>query len=492
MLFSSELFIFIFLPAALAGFYLIRRFIGGTGALSWIVFASIAFYAVWNPPYVLLLTGSIGINFLFARQLSKQPSAALLTVAVVSNLVVLGYFKYSAFFVSNVAALAGTDWTFHAVLLPLAISFFTFQQIALLVDVYSEDTEVDRFLDYCAFVSFFPQLIAGPIVLHREMSSQIEALRENRNTVSPAVVAGGLLVFSFGLFKKVCLADPLGQYTGVVFGAADSLTMLEAWYGAIAFMVQIYFDFSGYSDMAIGLALLFGIQLPLNFNQPYRACSFIEYWKRWHMTMTRFFMLYVYAPIALGFGRRAAVAGLSAETTFLGSVIAPTVVTFVLAGLWHGAGWTFVVFGLLNGVFLSANHLWQRYSKVRVTPALGWALTMFAVLITLVYFRAPSIEAAHALLVRMVDPAFLVLPNWAPSLINLETGFLTLFPSGGVALEMAVLLGGCCVLSVVLPNPAHSVEKIRPTFGVAIATAFLFLVSIGFLDRPQEFIYFQF
>ena len=495
MLFSSNIFLFAFLPAALTLFYLSRKFWNGRIALSSLALMSLLFYSVWNPPYVLLLICSIGANYLFARRLTKHSELSVLCIAIFLNLATLAYYKYSAFFLDNIAAIAGYNWSIDAIVLPLAISFFTFQQIALLVDVYSKDTKVDGFLDYAVFIAFFPQLIAGPIVLHHEMALQIERMRKGVTFIGGAEIGAGLLVFSFGLFKKVCLADPLGRYSNIVFGFSDQMSLLEIWFGSVAFMIQIYFDFSGYSDMAIGLGLLFGFRLPLNFNQPYRATSFVDYWKRWHMTMTRFFMLYVLlshrADLRPQDGRRWWMVW---GPVFLLSVVVPTLITFIVAGLWHGAEWTFVMFGLANGIFLSLNHIWRFFVKIPIPNLFGWALTMMSVLVTLIYFRAPSVEIAHDMFIRMVNPEFSGSAKLGHlNSQNLPRGALKIFPSGGESMEMITMLvcfrHSCARSSK--SRPLTREDKTDVFYG-NFHVPFCSLFRFGFLDRPQAFIYFQF
>ncbi len=495
MLFSSPEFLFVFLPLCLLAFHLTLWKAGGAAAMGVSVLFSVFFYGWWNPPYLALLLGSIGGNFLFAKRLAFTPSRLLLGMAIVLNLAVLGYFKYRNFFLENVGLAMGETWSFGAIFIPLGISFFTFQQIALLID--ANDGEIPHppgALNYTQFVIFFPQLIAGPIILFRELSGQLVDLRAGKGA-GLALFGPGLVVFLVGLFKKVCLADNIAPFADIVFSHATELTMLEAWAGAVAYALQLYFDFSGYSDMAVGLGLLFGLRLPINFDTPFRAVSMVDFWKRWHMTMTRFFMMYLYAPVALSLNRF----GLARFTTqtilFPLTVAAPILLTFLVAGLWHGAGWTFILFGVVNGVGLVIDHLW-REAKCPAPPRwLGWALTMLTVLVSLVYFRAASVADAHAILAAFVSPSALVLPSWlswmsAP--LGLPWATLVVFTTGVFTVKFMTWVAALGVLSLVMPNPAKDYDHMVPTPFLAVISAILVWMVLGWLDEPRTFLYFQF
>ncbi len=348
MLFNSYTFIFLFLPVTLVGFYLI----GGRGnyrvAVSWLVGASLFFYAWWNPAYLGLLLGSILFNYalgilLSAKKRNKKLKFVLI-FGIAGNLCLLAYFKYYNFFVDNINWVFSSSHTVENILLPLAISFFTFQQIAYLVDVHRGQARECDFLHYCLFVTFFPQLIAGPIVHHKEILPQFSKKEIYR--VSYKAIAIGLTIFSIGLFKKVMIADNMATYVSPVFSGAEQgikLTFFEAWGGSIAYSLQIYFDFSGYSDMAIGLARMVGIILPLNFHSPYKAKNIIEFWSRWHMTLSRFLKDYLYIP--LGGNRKGK---LRRYTNIM--------ITMLIGGLWHGAGWVFIMWGALHGFYIVLNH----------------------------------------------------------------------------------------------------------------------------------------
>ncbi|MBE9527112.1 MAG: MBOAT family protein [Proteobacteria bacterium] len=400
MLFNSHIFIFIFLPITLIGFY----WIGGRGhhrvALSWLVATSLFFYSWWNPAYLVLFLFSILFNYAVGVNLSQMQdkngmykAKFILVAGIAVNLGLIGYFKYANFFVNSVNDLSNSNWHLDTIILPLAISFYTFQQVAYLVDAYRGLTREYNFLHYCLFVTFFPQLIAGPIVHHREMLPQFAQEKVYRlETVNLAV---GMTIFFVGLFKKVVIADNIAEYATPVFMAADAgeqLTFLLAWTGTFAYTLQLYFDFSGYSDMAIGLARMFGIILPMNFNSPYQATNIIDFWRRWHITLSRFLRDYLYFP--LGGNRQ----GLVRRHLNL-------LLTMLLGGLWHGAGWTYVVWGGLHGVYLIINHLWRGLCpwslKYWWSTAFSRLLTLLVVMISWVFFRAETFEGALNMLSAM-------------------------------------------------------------------------------------------
>ncbi len=396
MLFNSFEFIFAFLPAVVLGFACLSLLKNRALSVAWLVGASFFFYGWWDVKYVPLLAGSICCNFLLGRfivSLGVGTASGRFARAsgIVGNLALLGWFKYAGFLAVNIGAATGIAFSVPNIVLPLAISFFTFQQIAYLVHVGRDGDTPLNFADYALFVSFFPQLIAGPIVYAKEVCPQYAAATFGRMTRTGVVV--GLTVFVIGLFKKVTLADTCAIYADEAFGAIARdvpLTVVEAWIGALAYSFQIYFDFSGYTDMAIGLACLFGVRLPLNFNSPYKAKSIIEFWRRWHMTLSRFLRDYLYIPLG---GNR------SGETRRLVNLMT----VMLLGGLWHGAGWTFVIWGGLHGAFLAINQVWRNIcgsetvlsgEKSRVARGIYWVLTLVALAVTWVVFRAENLEIA--------------------------------------------------------------------------------------------------
>ena len=401
MLFNSFEFIFGFLPAALLGFFLISRYANRSLAIGYLSIASMFFYAWWNAWYLLLLLAEIVFNFLIGRQLARDglsPVRRLLlaTFGVATMLAVLGYFKYANFLLGVLDQLSGTSWSAGAILLPLGISFHTFQQIAYLVDSYRRKAPRYRFDEYCLFVTFFPQLIAGPIVHHNEIMPQLQS--QSLLRMRPLNLAVGLAIFSAGLFKKTVIADSLAQVASPIFNAAGHgavLTTSEAWSAAVAYSLQLYFDFSAYSDMAVGLARMFNLRLPANFNSPYQATSIAEFWRRWHMTLSRFLRDYLYIP--LGGNRR----GRARQ-------LANLMITMLLGGLWHGAGWTFVLWGGLHGLYLAIHRVWSGVvpaprcdAEARARCVLGWAVTMLAVIVAWVFFRAADLPTALGMLRSM-------------------------------------------------------------------------------------------
>ena len=395
MLFNSYIFIFVFLPITVFGYYYIGRRGHYNFSIFWLVVASLVFYAYWNPIYLSLILGSIVFNYLIGASLSLENARhkrIKLAFGVFINLSIIGYFKYANFLVDNIVQLFAADFVLNTIILPLAISFFTFQQIAFLVDAYRGETKELNFLHYLLFVTFFPQLIAGPIVHHKEMLPQFA--RNQSHKINHKKILAGLSIFSIGLFKKVVVADGIAQLSTPVFDAAvqsdSSITFIEGWAAALGYTFQLYFDFSGYSDMAIGLALLFGIQLPINFNSPYKASSIIDFWRRWHMTLSRFLRDYLYIP--LGGSRK----GRLRQYVNL-------LITMLIGGLWHGAGWTFIIWGGLHGFYLLFNYFWRRITSILkvnyffngvLGKYFGMAITFVVVVIAWVIFRTENVDSA--------------------------------------------------------------------------------------------------
>lgn len=480
MLFNAYDFLLAFLPVTLLGHgFLVRR--DPRKAAVWLVLCSLFFYGHWYPPYLLLLLGSVGFNWVMGGRVA--PGAAdegvryrRLTAGVVANLGLLGWFKYAGFLAWNVSAVTGLELAI-TVALPLAISFFTFQQIAYLVDAYRGLTHDHDVLDYLLFVSFFPQLIAGPIVHHAEMLEQFGAGRvptdEDR--------AVGWTIFTLGLAKKVLIADGLAAWADAGFdgvAAGHELTVMAAWTSTFAYTFQLYFDFSGYSDMAIGLARLFGIRLPANFEAPYRAPNIIEFWRRWHMTLSRFLRDYLYFP--LGGNRR----GKAARYRNL-------MITMVLGGLWHGAGWTFVIWGGLHGSYLMINHGWRAVrggGGGRLETLAGRALTLAAVVFGWVFFRAASVGDALTVLRGMAGLDGIAFGSPAPVILG---GLLVcLAITQWAPTSQAFMSRYRPVLEsdhLVAPRWAWS-----PTVGWALVTGFVALICVPVLERADAFLYWQF
>ena len=499
MVFSDPLFLVGFLPASLLIFHLLRSYAGGPEAHWALVILSMIFYSYWSVPFLCLLLAQIVVNFAFARRLETAPSGSLLRWAVIANLCLLGYFKYRNFFLENIGELVGVHFHLAALIVPLGISFHTFQQIAILVDIKNGQAKTPPFLNYVLFILFFPQLIAGPIVLHREMGKQVTALRTGEGP-GLAMLVPGALIFVFGLFKKVCLADNIAHYADLAFMPNQELLMPEAWAGAIAYMLQLYFDFSGYSEMAVGLGLMFGFTLPNNFLVPYTATSMIEFWKRWHITMTRFFMMYVNTQLWLRLRRR--LRGIAyfqthpnAAVEFAVTVALPVLVTFFLAGLWHGAGWTFICFGLVNAVGLVTNQAWNTAGLPSLPRPMGWVLTMLVTIVGLVYFRSQDLTQAHYILHQMFLPSEpLSVPTWAASLLPFDLPIRTFTFLGDMRSALycfywIALLG---FLSAVLPPLAANPQALSPSLPKAFAMTSMVWLIAGLIGEPRTFLYFAF
>ena len=514
MLFHSPAFIFGFLPLCFLGFLCVHRLWGWQAALLWLAGASLVFYGQWSPALAALLLGSILVNYGAARLLlakvdSRRIARQLLLGAIAVNLGLLGYFKYTNFFIDNVNLLAGTSFSHLSIILPIGISFYTFIQIGFLVEVYNRQVGAIRFGDYLLFASFFPCVTAGPIILQKDMLPQFA--KAQPAGFDSARIAVALTVFGIGLFKKLMLADHIAPFADGVFDGAATGAMVGpslAWIGALAYTLQLYFDFSAYCDMALGIAYLFGLRLPLNFNSPLKAYSITDFWRRWHMTMTRFFTSYLYAPIAMPLTRRALQRSYGRTARFLLATALPVAATFVLAGLWHGAGWTFVVFGLIHGLALAVNHGWREARLPALPPAAGWLLTMAVVIVGLVLFRAADVPTALAMLASMaglgpLDALYAATtPDLAPELAGVAA-------DAGTALVWIVVLG---TIALTCPNtqelmgrhwfssdPQPEGERSwplwltwQPNLGWSVVGAILLAAALGSISGHGGFLYYQF
>jgi D-alanyl-lipoteichoic acid acyltransferase DltB (MBOAT superfamily) len=494
MLFSSYIFLLVFLPVTLGGFILLSRLLGPKPAKLWLTLTSLFFYGWWNPIYVILIFASMLFNFWLGRRIGKAVRAgdtgkALLWFGVTANLLLLGYYKYANFFVSNIDTLFGTGWAVGKIILPLGISFFTFTQIAYLVDAARGVVCEYDLGDFLLFVTFFPHLIAGPIIHHAEMMPQFKEAKTYRFDWNN--LATGLSFFSIGLFKKVVIADGLSGHVAKVFEAAAGsrgLYLADAWIGVLSYTFQIYFDFSGYSDMAIGLARMFGIVLPLNFNSPYQAVNITEFWRRWHMTLSRFLRDYFYIP--LGGNRR------GEPRRYLNLIL-----TMLIGGLWHGAAWTFVLWGLFHGICLAVNHLWLGLWGSRSRPwqaASGlttWGargVTFFLVVIGWVLFRAADFQTVHHMLAAMFHLS--AAPGAGMPALMKSNDWIWL----GVLLAFVWLLPNAAQLLITQqPYPAVTKEpRSRIHWQMSLAgaclTGLLLALSLLSLSRSGEFLYYNF
>jgi D-alanyl-lipoteichoic acid acyltransferase DltB (MBOAT superfamily) len=404
MLFNSYAYLLLFLPLCLAGFYWLRSHLRFEGSLIWLNLCSVLFYGLWNVHYVPLLLASIAINFQFGKwlhQYQNQPTGKrILILAITLNLAALAWFKYTGFAITSFNSLTGATLHDPGIILPLAISFFTFNQITYLVDAYEGMSEKYSFNQYSLFVTFFPHLLAGPIVHHRELIPQF--LNNSAQTSQSSNMAIGITAISFGLFKKVIFADALSGYVDQVYQGIHTgipLTATEAWIGALSFNLQVYFDFSGYCDIACGSALLFGIILPQNFISPFKTANIIEFWKHWHITLSRFITSYVYTPLM-----RNTVGGITFKKAML-----ITIISMGISGLWHGAGLTFVAWGFMHGIMLVINHCWRKIPAVKKIAGikayklLSILLTYVMVTLAMVLFRAPDIHSAATMYSHLFD-----------------------------------------------------------------------------------------
>jgi D-alanyl-lipoteichoic acid acyltransferase DltB (MBOAT superfamily) len=518
MLFHSPVFLLCFLPITLAIYLALERNAAPLATVGFLAVASLFFYSWWNPYYLPLLLGSIAFNFSAGQYLMPETAGhyrrAVLAFAICADIVLLALFKYADFVVSNVNLISDVGWSGLGIVLPLAISFFTFQQIAYLVDAYQGKAPERSFTAYCLFITFFPHLIAGPIVHHREMMPQFSGLLAGRFRSQDKVwsdLAVGFTLFAIGLLKKVAIAGQFGLWADNAFRASDAggqLSFVEAWLGTMCFSLQIYLDFSGYTDMALGLARLFGIRLPLNFNSPYKATNIIDFWRCWHMTLSRFLRDYLYFP--LGGNRRGTVRRYE-----------NLIVVMLIGGLWHGAAWTFVIWGGLHGLYLAVNHGYRelvRRGFPEIPAIAGLLVTTVCVLLAWTFFRAETAGSAMRMVMAMAGLHGVALPiHWQPLFGNAVA-------ASGLPIHFAALpaySGGTQVLWVVagflamwlLPNSQEILRRFKPALesvsapcglisriewrpsilsGVAMSVVTLALTFIVLQGKAGEFIYFQF
>lgn len=545
MLFNSYEFIFAFLPATLAGFFVLGT-VSRTAALRWVIFASLVFYALWRPLNVVIIAPSILVNFILARVLQRlandekrsRSARLVLLLGIAFNIAFLGCFKYIDFGLSTINDIFGTTLLLTHVILPLGISFITFQKIAFLIDVHAGRVKSFTLQDYCLFVLFFPQLIAGPIVHYREMMPQFHNVSCRFNKENFAV---GLTLLFFGLFKKVVLADQMATVVTPIYDRAvsgDTVSLLLAWTAAIGFTLQIYFDFSGYTDMALGAARFFGIRLPPNFNSPLKASSIIDFWLRWHMTLTRFLTAYIYNPLTLWLTRRRLAKGLpgfgGGKTTigaFVYLLMLPLLLTMCVSGLWHGAGYGFIVWGLLHGLYLTINHAWRvlrprlwsdKASYERLMQPVGQVLTFTLVAAAMVFFRSPTITSAIDLIKGLIGQNGVELPQEIYDHLGPLAGWLhrvgvaSVSPALWSGQEFGRMIGwifALMLIALACPNTLQILARYEPALGVtpltagmagrriiewntslpwAIGVSIVAAIGILSLGGPSEFLYWQF
>lgn len=487
MLFNSYIFIFAFLPVTFFIYFYLNTKRLTEAAKGFLVFSSLFFYSWWNIIYLPLILVSMLFNYVVGKQLTKDRSnpnhhmkKILLVIGIISNLSLLGYFKYADFFITNFNRAVDSNIPLLHLALPLAISFFTFQQIAYLVDSYRGQTHEYDFLNYAVFVAFFPQLIAGPIVHHEEMMPQFANLRNKVKNYRH--IALGLFVFSIGLFKKVVIADTFAVWANNGFDVAERLNLIEAWITSLSYTFQLYFDFSGYTDMAIGAALLFNIKLPINFASPYKATSIQDFWRRWHITLSRFLKGYIYIP--LGGNRHGEIRTYTNLFT-----------TFLLGGIWHGAGWTFVFWGALHGLALVIHRAWHKLG-FRMYAVLAWIITFNFINISWVFFRAKEFEDAMKVLKGMAGMTGINLP----SVLETKLSFLTQYSvdfgefianTGGDTYTFIWLIAGM-VFVLVFKNSIELMHSFKVSYKTVWFSGTLFVISVLSMNKVSEFLYFNF
>ena len=532
MLFNSFSFIFVFLPIALAGFFLVSR-LGRAYAAAWLMLASFVFYGMWNPRYVLLLLISISFNFIMGELIHASAGRpgrqkALLTFGVGCNVLALVYYKYLFSLLGFANSVGIAHLHVLPMVLPLGISFFTFTQIGYLVDVQQDMARERGLLNYVLFVTFFPHLIAGPILHNGEIMPQFAESETYR--FSPQNFMAGIVIFIIGLAKKCLLADPISANVHAGFADPSHLQLFAAWFTMLCFCLQLYFDFSGYTDMAIGIARMFNIRFPINFNSPYKATSMIEHWHRWHMTLSRFLNQYLFNPIAFAVARYRAKHGMKVNKTaqkrpigFLVMVAFPLMVTMTLAGAWHGAGLTFLIFGLLHGFYLTVNHAWRLAfpptdgKRNPLVVAASFMLTFLCVLVAMIFFRSPNLPTAMEILGGMTGMHGL---DWASTpfaaMMQLGSAHMQGVPN---AIAFAKMLNTlvkntagdawvvlCCVIVWGFPNTqqlmshydnaaaaaGRAILNWRPTIGWAAAIGAMCAVALLAISGTTEFLYYQF
>lgn len=509
MLFNSYIFIFLFLPITLLVYFALGKFKLIRLAKFWLLATSLFFYGYWNPPYLILMLVSIAFNYsmgqaiAFAKLKSRQ-AKILLWSGIGINLISICYYKYANFFLSGVNDIFKSNIPLNEVLLPLAISFYTFTQIAYLVDAYRGEIKEGEItassvsvksatrrtkydiITYSLFVVFFPQLIAGPILRHDELIPQLYKLRNY--IFSHKNFAYGITLFSLGMSKKVLIADKISPWVNTVFNHASDVSFIEAWVGALSYTFQLYFDFSGYSDMAIGLGLMFNICLPINFDSPYKAESITDFWRRWHITLSNFLRDYLYIP--LGGSRK----GELRRYTNL-------ITTMLLGGLWHGAGWQFILWGGVHGIYLSINHWWRQLKKP-LPSFLGWTITFVAVIFSWVLFRAVTLNDGIQIIQAMVGINGITLPGEPQGKLGFITNFgiqltswskLNYLPQVNDSKLLAVIaLFGLTAWVKLLPNTQEIIKKMQPNWIWAVSVGLSASLCLLSLNGVSEFLYFQF
>ena len=485
MLFNSYLFLFVFLPVVMAGYFLLGRFSRCSRLANiWLMLASLCFYGYWDVHYLPLLVGSILVNYLLGWGILRASAAhrqklshGIFWLGIAGNIALLSFYKYLDFFFSSIDMAFGAHIPLLHLVLPLGISFFTITQILALIDCRAGIVKEHNFFDYALFVSFFPHLMAGPILFHADMMSQFQNARLRRLDFSNLMP--GFCLFILGLAKKIIIADSFIQPVAWGFANATGLDFWQGWQVVLCYMMELYFDFSGYSDMAVGLARMMNLSIPINFNQPFRAVSLSNFWQRWHISLTNALFVALYQPIIRSFK----------NVRFCHTLLAASV-TFFIVGIWHGAGWTFVVFALLQSVGIVVNQCWKHFNLPMRRP-IARALTLLFVAVSFVFFRAPDLLTAKAVLGAMCGRHGFHLPEAIayeiqPYLSD-PLSVSTLLPD----LPLRILFFALIAV-VFLPDSNRIIKRFQPKWYVALAFAALFVYSVLELTHESLFLYFQF
>jgi len=489
VLFNSFEFILLFLPITLLVYFVLLRKRLTIAAKSWLLFASLFFYSWWDARYLPLILGSILFNYTIGGLLAEYNDNGkqrvskknIFITGMVANIVLLCWFKYMDFFIGSTNGLLGTQLPLLKIILPLGISFFTITQIAFLVDAYEGLVEERNLLNYALFVTFFPHLLAGPILHHKEMMPQFERLRNK--VINWKNLYLGLTLFFLGLFKKVVMADTFSVWASAGFDTTQSLSLFPAWLASLSYTFQLYFDFSGYSDMAVGIGWMFNISLPVNFNSPYKATGVIDFWKRWHITLTNFVTTYLYTPILRSFDR----------ITFNRSLIA-IFLAMLISGFWHGAGWTFIIWGGMHGLGLVVNHIWKK-KKLPMPSFLGWLITFNFVNISFVFFRSKSLDGALSILKGMAGLNGVMLHKSLAKVKLLSSlgitfgGWLDAIKGKD---ETWIMVLVALLIAVFWKNSMEIVARVRPTWSWCTLLLIIAFWSLLDMSKVSEFLYFQF
>lgn len=473
MLFNSYIFIFLFFPIVICGYFFLNRINQFSCATLFLIASSLFFYGYWNPIYLPLILISILGNYYIGLLISLNKLKYLLICGIFFNLCLLGFYKYSDFLISNFNIIFNTNFSLMHITLPLGISFFTFTQIAFLVDTYKNKVTEFKIINYALFVVYFPHLLAGPLLHHSQMIPQF--VDKKKRTLDYKNLTIGLCIFVIGLFKKTCIADTLAEWVGYGYASINFLTAIEAWLLTFCYSLQLYFDFSGYSDMAIGCSLMMNIKLPDNFNSPYRALNIKEFWQRWHITLSHWLKEYIYIPLG---GNR--------HSEFRTSY--NLLITFLVGGFWHGAGWTFIIWGAMHGFAVTLHRLYKQYGNDRMPKWLAWFLTFFFVNFAWIFFRSDSIEQASGLIKKMFRPIQIEFPIsltklfYEHSLIHLTLDHRTFL----------LLLTFFTYVVYAKTNSMALRSKFNATVSWNVFISSVFAFGILSLNRAITFIYFQF